>query len=344
MAALDQYAMLDLIAEGARIARPDGPEHVSTREFDRVTGQSERFADLPRARSLSRIFLQGWPDLVELSLQDEQSRARTLAIRTSVQEAGWFSHEQAEFALKLVCRRLGGLAAFTPGDYRRERAALTAEAGRRSQIVEMVLPNQDQIEALFGSWDGALVAVGLQARSEADREDGAVESVGGDASPAPNRPAPSIIDVLDRCYAAHGTEPTIGELVLFARANGIPFPRKERGKPWSEYVAEWKEARRADGLGVPEGPPAKRDRPDYGQDVGAAREGERRLREWDEDALVEWAMRFLSELRRNQRPTQRTYDDWVSRTDGAPGHSVMERHGGFAHIMSLARTRQRQAR
>lgn len=341
MAALDQYAMLDLIAEGARIARPDGPEHVSTREFDRVTGQSERFADLPRARSLSRIFLQGWPDLVELSLQDEQSRARTLAIRTSVQEAGWFSHEQAEFALKLVCRRLGGLAAFSPGDYRRERAAITTEAGRRSQIVEMVLPNENQIEALFGGWDDALVAVGLQARSEADSENRAVESVEGEAA-EPNRTAPSIIDVLDRCYVAHGTQPTIGELVVFARANGIPFPRKERGKPWSEYVAEWKEARRAEGLGVPEGPPAKRDRPDYAQDVGAARAGERRIREWDEDGLVEWAVRFLSELHREQRPTLRTYDDWVARTDGAPGHSVMERHGGFAHIMSLARQRRQR--
>jgi hypothetical protein len=38
-----------------------------------------------------------------------------------------------------------------------------------------------------------------------------------------------IVEVLDRCYEHHGTEPTLGELVQFARANGIPFPRKEHG-------------------------------------------------------------------------------------------------------------------
>jgi hypothetical protein len=42
-----------------------------------------------------------------------------------------------------------------------------------------------------------------------------------------------IVEVLDRCYEHHRTEPTLGELVLFAKANRIPFPRKERGRPYS---------------------------------------------------------------------------------------------------------------
>lgn len=85
--------------------------------------------------------------------------------------------------------------------------------------------------------------------------------------------------MLDRCYEHYGIEPNLGGLVTWARANGIPFPRKERGKPWSAYVAEWKAARSANGQPAPRGPAPKGKGPDYNADVGAALPGEGRHRD-----------------------------------------------------------------
>jgi hypothetical protein len=266
-----------------------------------------------------------------------RKRGRELARRTEVEEVGWFSHEQAEFALCLVCRRLGGLASFGPGDYRREREALISARGRGSHELPLVLPTEHQIVALFGDWDAALLAAGLQARSD---ESGTNASAARTTTAATT----TIIEVLDRCYEAHGTQPTFGELALFARANGIPFPRKEIGRPWDDYLDEWKDFRRGAGLEVPAMPPPKRARPDYGQDVGAANEGEHRIAEWDEAALVVWACSFLDELPRNRRPTLRAYANWVAQTPGAPGHSTLQRYGGFAHVLGLARSQRLKER
>jgi len=90
-------------------------------------------------------------------------------------------------------------------------------------------------------------------------------------------------------------EPTLNELAAFAKANGIPFPRKERGRPWSDYLRGWKDGRQARGLPVPQGPPPKRQRPDYTQDVGAALPGERRAKKsWEDiDECVDWVVRYL---------------------------------------------------
>jgi hypothetical protein len=154
----------------------------------------------------------------------------------------------------------------------------------------------------------------------------------------------SIVEVLDRCYERHGTEPTIKEIELFARANGIPFPRRERGRPWSSYVTEWKEGRRARGLPVPSGPPPTSQRPDYSEDVGAALPEERRMRRrWDDrDELVEWAARYLSQLKLRERPSQRGYDAWAANNPGAPRASAFQRqHDGWEAVRDAARERTR---
>src|SRR3954463_8681951 len=91
---------------------------------------------------------------------------------------------------------------------------------------QLRLPTDDQLLAVAGSWDRALAHAGLRARHA---RGGHRARVG---------PVP-IVEVLDRCYEHHGTEPTFGELERFARANGIPFPRRKR--PWKDYLDEWKE-------------------------------------------------------------------------------------------------------
>ncbi len=80
--------------------------------------------------------------------------------------------------------------------------------------------------------------------------------------------------MLDRAYEAFGAELTSKEIRVFTAANGIPYSR-ERRRLWDECVAAWKQERRDRGLDVPDGPPPLDQRPDYSQDMGAARPGER---------------------------------------------------------------------
>jgi hypothetical protein len=329
MAVLDHYTLLDQIGTVARSADPTDPQHVSQRAFDIAAARSDKFSGLPRAARLTRILRQGWRDLLELSLREPADRARTLAMRTRVENATWLTHDQAEFALRLVCRRLGGVASMTPADYRRERDRAIAAAGGGGNDLVAALPDEHQIAGLFGDWDRALVSAGLPPRAA--------------AAPAPERITPTIVEVLDRCYEAHGTQPTLGELVLFARANRIPFPRKTVGRPFADYVEEWKDQRRAAGMPVPDRPPAKRDRPDYSADVGAGGgDDPARIQRRTTDELIPWLIRFLDQLPSGSRPTQRRYGDWATNMDGAPSYSTLGRHGGFTKLMDRAR-RERAA-
>jgi hypothetical protein len=235
------------------------------------------------------------------------------------------SCQYSYFVLRLIARRLGAVT-LTPGQYRAaHQAMLVSDRGRRSSAGGVPIPTAEQIEAIAGGWDQALAQAGLAPR----------HGLGGHHARV--GPVP-IVEVLDRCYERHGTEPTLGELALFARANGIPFPRKERGRPHSSYVTEWKVGRSARGLDVPDGPPPKRERPDYSSDVGAALSGESRAKSaWaDHDEVVAWVARYLGELNARDRASQRDYDAWARHQDGAPWASVLERHGGWVAVREEA--------
>ena len=181
------------------------------------------------------------------------------------------------------------------GQEHRQSRLLASDRRRSRRRRQLRLPTDDQIAALAGSWDRALSNAGLAAR----------QGPGGYRARAHAVP---IVELLERCFAHHATEPTSSELETFARANGIPFPRRERGRSWSDYVREWKNNRLAQNRPVPAGPPPKRERPDYAQDVGAALPGERRGRKWDDiDELAAWVARYLSKLPRGARAVSYTH-------------------------------------
>ena len=244
-------------------------------------------------------------------------------MRSTRSRGNWLTPEHCDFVLALVARRLR-VDTLAPPQYRAERDAMLAG---RSGAAELRLPTDVQIAAASGTWDRALAHAGLRARSRRGTRN---------SGPA------SIIDVLDRCYEHHGAEPTIADLEQFARANGIPFPRKDR--PYSDLVNEWKQTRRDQGLAVPDGPPPTSQRPDYTVDVGAARPGERRARKrWDDtDEIINWVSRYLTELKPRQRASQRGYDQWARNQEGAPWSAVIGRHGGWAAVRDAARERLRQ--
>jgi hypothetical protein len=321
----EPLVLLHVVRDVARSSPADEPRRISTRSWDAARELSERFVGVPAARRICEHLRLSWEKIRELAVMSGHAQRVALGHALGGEQADWLTKEYGCFALRLIARRLGA-ATLTPGQYRAaRRAMLGSDRGRRSIARCVPIPTAEQIEALAGSWDEALAYAGLAPR----------RGLGGHHARV--GPVP-IVEVLDRCYEHHGTEPTPTELVLFARANGIPFPRKERGRPYISYVKEWKHGRSARGLDVPDGPPPKSERPDYSRDVGAALSGESRAKSaWsDHDEVLAWVARYLVELKPRERASQRAYDAWARQHNGAPWASVLERHGGWVAVRKEA--------
>lgn len=135
--------------------------------------------------------------------------------------------------LRLIATRLGVLT-LTPAQYVSERAFLLAQDNaRRRHGGHLRLPNQAQLVTAAGTWRRALRLAGLAGGQGYGGQRSRVQPV-------------SAVEALERCFAHHGTQPTSLELELdaFAKANGIPTPRRQDGVPWSEYLRRRGAARR----------------------------------------------------------------------------------------------------
>ena len=321
----EPLALLQIVPEVALSSAADEPRRISTRSWDGARELSERFVDAPPARRICEHLRLPWEKIRELAFLNGHAQRVALGHALGGDHADWLTEEYSCFALMLLARRLG-VPNLSPSQYRAARQAMLGSGRGQESIARRVLiPTAEQIQTLAGGWDEALTQAGLAPR----------HGLGGHhARVGPVR----IVEVLDRCYEHHGTEPTLGELVLFARGNGIPFPRKERGRPYLSYVKEWKDGRSARGLDVPNEPPPKCERPDYSSDVGAALPGERRAKSvWaDHDEVVTWVARYLVELNVRDGASRRAYDAWARQQDDAPWASVLERHGGWIAVREEA--------
>jgi hypothetical protein len=135
-----------------------------------------------------------------------------------------------------------------------------------------------------GTWDRALKLAGLATSPKRKRK-----VVGAKR-----------VDLLERAYDAFGTQLTSADIVIFAKANGIPYS-PDTSQTWAAAVAEWKRGRRKRRLAVPARPPRRRERPDYSVDVGAARPGERRFGKWSREACVAALVAYVEQLPPGQR-------------------------------------------
>lgn len=314
---LDPLLVLAAVREVAELSGQPVPQRISTRAWDASRHLSDRFADAPAARHITERLGISWRRVVELAFIP--SRGQLIALGHALGDAGdgTLTAEQCDFALNVVARRLR-VSTLTPGQYRAERDALLAALATKPTATW--LPTEDAVTALIGSWDRALAHAGLRRRIGLGGQVG-IRGV-------------SIVELLERCYEHHGTEPISSEMEQFARANGIPYPRRDRSYP--DYVREWKERRQAAGLPVPDGPPPTRERPDYSKDVGAARPGERRIEKLTEDDLIAWVARYLRAVPPGERPSKRAYDRWARNEDGAPWASRFHAVGGWSSVRARA--------
>jgi hypothetical protein len=312
--AREPLVLLEVVRDVAEASGSPDPQALSQRAWD--AARDGVSADAPPARRIAALLRLPWAKVLALAFMDEPGRSIALGHALGEEEQDWLMPEYAGFV--------------PPREYMRERKALLASDdahwlhGRR-----LILPNVEQLRLAAGSWDAALTSAGL------------------DDSHSPEygrrRRPPSIIDILDRCYEAHGTEPTSSESEVFARANGIPYPRRERGRAWSSYVGEWKEGRLGSALAIPDRPPPTALRPDYALDVGAGHADERRApsRE-DFDEAVSWAMRYLGQLNPGERATERGYNTWASGQEGAFYTGAFQlHHGGWSKVRDVAWARLR---
>jgi hypothetical protein len=321
--AYEPLHLLDVVREVAEASCSPAPQAVTRRAWDVARG--DLGADAPSARRVAALLRLSWAKVLALAFMREPGRSIALGRALGKKQQDWLTPEYSGFVLRLVAHRLGRQTV-SPREYMTERKALLASDnahwlhGRR-----LILPNADQLRTAAGSWDAALRAAGLDDSHSAEygRE---------------RKSPPSILDILDRCYEAYGTEPTVRDSEVFARANGIPYPRRERGRAWSSYVSEWKEQRRGKGLPVPNGPPLTDRRPDYAVDVGAGHADKRRMghRE-DFDEAVSYVMRYLVQLSPGERATQRSYDAWAYGQEEAAYSSAFQRHhGGWSKVRDTA--------
>jgi len=314
--ACEQLRLLRRVREVSLQASPEAPTtSVSQRAFDTARESNPALAELPPARSIARQLTLPWSDVLALAHEPPETHAHRLGRALTRPEQDWLTEEHIAYVLQIVARSFGR-ESLSPGDYRRERERMLAEDRRRARRLR--LPTADQIRlAVDGEWDQGLALAEL----------------------APRQPhtgvGASTVDLLERCYDAHRAQPSAEELRRFARANRIPY-QPDRERSWNECVAAWKDGRRARGLDVPDGLPPRRQRPNYARNVGAARAGERRRRDWTHvEDCVEIVTIYLTD-RGNRRSSKRDYQDWAAARDDAPAYSAFDAHGGWGRVRELA--------
>jgi len=326
--AFDPIYLLERVGEVASLAG-EAAQALTQRRFDAARLRHAEFTNLPPARRICERLGVSWAVVLRLAAMSSAARPIGYMHAVNRRDQEWLTLDYVLFTLRLVAARVGRRT-LSPAVYGAERLRMLAEdRGRWMHGGQLRLPSEHQVVAVAGSWDRALADAGLAARLKVGQK---------------RRTAvPTIADILDRCYEAHGAQPTQRESELFARANGVPYPRREPGRPWSSYLREWKRERRTRGLAVPTGPARKGGRPDFAAPVLAPAAGERRSRKsWgkrDECAL--WVARFLQDLGRRQRSSQRAYDLWARSADGAPWSSAFDQHGGWGAVRALAWERLR---
>jgi hypothetical protein len=318
---MEPLLLLRGVREVAALANPAQPDTATQRAFDAAREHSPEHATLPPARRITERLGLPWREVLLVAHEPEERQAQLLGVKTkAAADNDWITEEHVAAVLQLVAARLG-VDTVSLNEYRVERERmLSADRARWLHGRRLLLPTDNQIMAVVGSWDDALRLAGLRA----PRERGPTRK---------KTNSPTFVDLMERFYDAHGVQPTARALKEFARANGIPHPNSRGGNVFSTAIREWQEQRRAAGLRTPRVVRRNGGRghraPDYSADVGAAVPGERRRDEWGRDSCVAAIGRYLAQLKPGERSTSRGYRDWASAQEHAPAMTTIQLHGGW---------------
>ncbi len=333
--------LLQAVREVSLLANNVHPETVSQRVFDATAEQHKhepQFADLPLARDIARKLKYSWPTVLEIAHSPLKTQTRRLGQLTAEAEQDWLTPERIAYALTLVAHRLN-LPSVSQAQYETAREKLLAQ--NRANWLHggrLKLPTVAQIRAVMrteiygtdrrgtptaGSWSRALELAGLQTKAVSKMKN----------------PARNPIDLLERCYDAHGFQATSQEARDFAKANNIPYSRGP-GKPWREWVQEWKTKRKERGLPVPDRPPPRKLKPDYTLNIGAGLPDEHRQGSWaDPNECITIIISYLTQTPSSEHATMSRYAAWAKKQPHAPDPATFKRHGGWDQLREQAHQR-----
>jgi hypothetical protein len=348
---VDLLLALKAVREVSLLVDPDEPEKVSQRAWDEAREQSS-VSKLPRAKRLAEQLAMPWPKVLQVAHEPEKSYPQWLAQRgDTIDRQDWLTEDYIAHCLKSVAYRLG--VDYLSGDrYDSEREQMLKEdRARWLHGGQLLLPTAKQIRTalaqkrerkarsgskqakektkagrargprMAGAWREALEIAGLKTRRK----------------PGTQKTSVDAIELFERCYAVYGVQPTAEEAIRFAWANRIPFNAKQA----KGAVGRWKRYRRKQGLGVPDKPPPRDQRPDYTKDVGAGRPSDPRAkRNWSniEDCLPH-VVRYLEELPPGAVAARGSYRSWEIRQKDAPADRSFQQHGGWSKMLSLAQAK-----
>ncbi len=321
--AWEPLTLLRGVREVAALANPAAPQKATQAAFDDARARSTTYASMPRAKRITeQLGLRRWSKVLAVAHEPEEKHAQLLGWKTKDEEQDWLTEEYVANLLKLVAHRRD-TDSLTLQDYDEERTKLIAEDRNRwLHGNQLLIPKSGQIEQALGSWTAALSVAGLRT----PRERGPAR----DATRAPTH-----AELLDRFWRYYKALPMKPHLLAFARGNGIPYPGEARTTFGAERTA-WAEARRAEGIAVPEAPLPRDAGPDFSRDVGAALPGERRRKQWNNVVdCVSVVKRYLAQLAPGEPARAESYRAWA-RGNGAPAPNQLTQHGGWTAVRKLA--------
>jgi hypothetical protein len=316
------------VREVAALANPAEPEAVTQRAFDAARERSTEHAGLPPARRITERLKWHWREVLSVAHEPEAAQSKLLGAKgiKAPRSTDWLSESHVAAVLQLIAARLGA-DTVSMNEYRAEQKKIVAtDHARWFHGRKLLMPVDTQIVGAAGSWDEALRFAGLR-----------VQRKPGPTRKQPN--SPTLVDLMERFYDAHGFQPTARDLESFARTNSIPYPGKRPNKAFSTAKREWWERRRAAGWPEPNVKGGGRrggKAADFPTHVGAALPGERRTDEWDRDSCIAAVARYLAQLGSGERSTSRGYRDWASAQEHAPVMTTLQLHGGWEAVRRAA--------
>lgn len=312
-----------------------------------------------------------WQEVLALAHSSEEVQRHSLAVKEGSDQQTWLTERGIISALKVVALRRDA-PTISKDEYVSELEAMRS-AG--VQVEELRLPTISQITtAMARKHRQRQLAFPLRVQVPTQRKKAASPNTAkkparksrsakpisispdeawnaalqlADLQPYKRQagtPSLSAFELIERCYAIHGTLPTGREAIVFARANDIPYQARQK-LTWTESVSQWRKDRETKGLDCPSAPPPLHERPEYARPAGAGKPGEHRPRSWANiDDCLTHVIAYLEQLSPGERATQEGYRRWAKqqrKPNGPiiPHESAFTKHGGWTRVRKLAQER-----
>jgi hypothetical protein len=298
--------LYEIVGEAARKAKPQAPETLSVREFDRTVA-SLGYPDAPSARAICGRLKRSWTVIVALAL-DEARSFQKLDAPEKQPEAKWLTERHLFFALNTIAR-FKQIESMTAADYDRYLEEFLSSRSQPAHILgpSARFPTSSQILRIaqtlpsgptLNPWDRALTYAGLK-------------TVTVQAN------ALTLVEAINFYIEATLCEfwPSKDELERLRSEFGISI-QIFKGKVWSEQVKTALDGRKAAGLPVPTMMAATSTKPLLTLPPGFTTPTKQNAKgvweaKTDEELADALAPYILDCTTRGVRPTQKDYKSWA---------------------------------